>query len=63
MSSKLTILYVIRFEKSWFPCTIINTNFKLFEEMYLGKENKQLHAISHNSVGIHGLSIDQFLNG
>ena len=31
--------------------------------LYLGKENRCLHAICHSFIAIHSLSIDQLLNG
>ena len=52
--------FVTGFEKSHLPCTITNTKF---EVLYLGKENRCLHAIHHHSVAIHNLSIHKLLNG
>ena len=31
--------------------------------LYLGKENRYLHAIHHNSIAIHNLFIHKLLNG
>ena len=38
-------------------------DYEYFKVLYLGKENRCLHAIHHNSKAIHRLSIYQLLNG
>ena len=36
---------------------------KLFEVLYLEKENRCLHEIRHNSIAIYTLPMHQLLNG
>ena len=45
------------------PGTIINIQKYLFENMYLGKEDRCLHVIRHSSIVINSLSMHQLLNG
>ena len=37
-------------------------NFKLFEVLYLRKENRCLHTIRHGSMVVHSLSMHKLLN-
>ena len=53
------------FEKTWLPRTIINIwkyQFKSFEVLQLGKGNRYLHEICHDSIAIYNLPIHQLLS-
>ena len=59
----MTNKIVTGFKKSHLPRAIINVQKHQFEVLYLGKENRCLHAIHHNSIAIHSPSMHQLLNG